>query len=272
MARILVWLRGTQTGDRADLNLHNSYDQSWSRLSSENTPCIQTQCPFVRNGTCFLLRARKRAEAAHVLVVNHALLLSDLATGGHVLPPYTRLIIDEAHNLEDEATSRFAFRAAESTVNDWLDRVGRRTGERTSGGIAASLTDAARGDSILGPGAYVASLSTALASAAMKARGKLQTPFRLLTRALKECSEEGESDRMLVTRATRVQPVWSDVQIAAEALDGGLNEVIGLLENLRGVLEGPELGSDRAGRPGSRSCGPLAAGLRAATRALRGAA
>src|SRR3954468_589069 len=49
MARILVWLRGTQTGDRADLNLHNSYDQSWSRLSSENTPCIQTQCPFVRN-------------------------------------------------------------------------------------------------------------------------------------------------------------------------------------------------------------------------------
>jgi DNA polymerase-3 subunit epsilon/ATP-dependent DNA helicase DinG len=36
--------------------------------------------------------------------------------------------------------------------------------------------------------------------------------------------------------------VWSDVQIAAESLDGGLNEVIGLLENLRGVLEGPELG------------------------------
>ena len=66
-----------------------------------------------------------------MLVVNHALLLSDLATGGHVLPPYTRLIIDEAHNLEDEATSRFAFRAAESTVNDLLDRVGRRTGERT---------------------------------------------------------------------------------------------------------------------------------------------
>ena len=82
MARILVWLRGTQTGDRADLNLHNSYDQSWSRLSSENTPCIQTQCPFVRNGTCFMLRARKRAESAHVLVVNHALLLSDLATAG----------------------------------------------------------------------------------------------------------------------------------------------------------------------------------------------
>ena len=126
LARLLVWLRTTQTGDRAELNLHREYDAAWSRLSSENTACIETACLFVKNGTCFLHRARRRAEAAHILVVNHALLLSDVATGGHVLPPFDHLIIDEAHNLEDEATARFAFRAKEDDVADFLDRVGGR--------------------------------------------------------------------------------------------------------------------------------------------------
>src|SRR5690606_7579319 len=99
-ARILVWLRQTQTGDRAELNLHSSADAAWGRLAAENVPCLQTVWPFVKNGTCFLYRAKKRADAAHILVVNHALLLSDVATGGHVLPPYTHLILAEDHNLE----------------------------------------------------------------------------------------------------------------------------------------------------------------------------
>jgi DNA polymerase-3 subunit epsilon/ATP-dependent DNA helicase DinG len=57
-ARILVWLRETQTGDRAELNLHSSSDASWSKLAAENVPCLQTVCPFVKNGTCFLSRAK----------------------------------------------------------------------------------------------------------------------------------------------------------------------------------------------------------------------
>src|SRR3970282_1655696 len=105
--------------------------------------------------------------AAHVLVVNHALLLSDIATCGHVLPPYQRLIIDEAHNLEDEATSRFAFSATEANFNDFLDRIGRRSGERASG-LAGSINDASRGGAgdLLSPGAYMAGVSASLVTAA----------------------------------------------------------------------------------------------------------
>jgi predicted DnaQ family exonuclease/DinG family helicase len=242
-ARLLVWLRETQTGDRAELNLHSSQDPAWSRLSSENTNCLQAPCSFARQGTCFLLRARRRAEAAHILVVNHALLLSDVAAGGHVLPPYSRLVIDEAHNLEDEATERFAFRASQADVETFLERVGRRGNERL--GIVGALNEAMRGtNQILGTGAYLASLGTAIAAAASRVRQQLIDPFRLLHAVLRDAAygERDFDERLLLTRAVRVQPVWSDVQIAAENLDAALGELTSMLEHLRDVLESGDQG------------------------------
>ena len=53
--------------------------------------------------------SRRRAEASDLLIVNHALLLLDLATGGGVLPEYQHLIVDEAHHLEEKATRQFGF-------------------------------------------------------------------------------------------------------------------------------------------------------------------
>ncbi len=242
-ARLLVWLATTQTGDRAELNLHGAFDAAWAKLSSENTSCLQTACPFVKQGTCFLLRARRRAEAAHVLVVNHALLLSDVASGGHVLPPYSQLVIDEAHNLEGEATARFAFRAAEGDLSDFVDRVARRGGDR--GGVVGSLTEAMRGSNeILAPAAYLAGVASAISAAAARVRGRLAEPFRLVDRVLRDYGgEERESDdRLLLTRAVRVQPAWSQVEIAAESLDGALFALASLLEGLRSLLEAGDHG------------------------------
>lgn len=243
MARLLVWLTETQTGDRAELGLHSSYVGAWAKLSSENTACLQNGCQFVKQGACFLYRARRRAEAAHILVVNHALLLSDVAMGGHVLPPYSRLIIDEAHNLEDEATSRLAFRAQEGDVNAFLDRIGRRASDRS--GLVFSLTEAMRGSGeILGRGAYLAGAGSALLDAANRARQRVTAPFRLLGRLLRErAATEAENDeRMLITRSTRVQPIWSDVQIAAENLHTVLGQVVSVLEDLGAVLDSGEQG------------------------------
>lgn len=251
LARLLVWLRQTQTGDRAELNLHGEFEAAWSRLSAENAACLQTGCSFVREGTCFLQRARRRAEAAHLLVVNHALLLSDVAAAGHVLPPYDHLIIDEAHNLEEEATARFAFRAAEGDVADFLERVGRAPGRGGAGragpaeGIVGSLAAGLRaGEAILGPGAYLAGLASALGAAAGRVRGRLARPFRLLDRVLRECGpdDRDDGDRLLITRATRVQPLWSELQVAAAELDSAFVDLLSLLDDLRSLLEGPEQG------------------------------
>ncbi|MBX5476941.1 MAG: hypothetical protein IRZ18_07470, partial [Clostridia bacterium] len=128
-ARVAAWLETTRDGDRAELNLRDAEETWWSALAVEEHACTGRRCP--RYGDCFLMAARRRAEAADLLVVNHALLLSDVRTGGAVLPPYTRLVVDEAHHLEDLAAQHLgdAFER-----NAWLRRIGEvvRPRDRTT--------------------------------------------------------------------------------------------------------------------------------------------
>ena len=139
LARILVWLRRTETGDRAELSLSPQEDAVWQGLSADSESCVSFACHYARHGACFLQRARRRAEGSHIVVVNHALLLSDIATGGHVLPEYRHLIVDEAHNLEDEATQQFGFQASDGDVRALLDRVHHRLARGRAGGLVESL-------------------------------------------------------------------------------------------------------------------------------------
>ncbi|MEZ4572219.1 MAG: exonuclease domain-containing protein [Thermomicrobiales bacterium] len=100
-AKVTAWLNVTESGDRAELRLTPDQQRHWSQLSEEEGSCIPGQCVFHRNNQCFLFRARAQAEASHIIIVNHALLLSDLLRGGSVLPPYHHLIVDEAQHLEE---------------------------------------------------------------------------------------------------------------------------------------------------------------------------
>ncbi|MBI2936302.1 MAG: DEAD/DEAH box helicase family protein, partial [Chloroflexi bacterium] len=104
LSKLLLWLQDTSSGDRTDLRLNGREAAVWERLSAQGAK----ECPAVK-GPCFLRAARERAEAAHLVIVNHALLLSDLARGNTLLPSYDYLVIDEAHNLEEEATRQFGF-------------------------------------------------------------------------------------------------------------------------------------------------------------------
>ena len=147
-----------------------------------------------------------------------------------MIPPYQRLIIDEAHNLEDEATSRLAFSATEADFNDFLDRIGRRTGERASG-LAGSINEASRGGAgdLLAPGAYMAGVSASLVTATARVRARLSEPYGLLGRVLAECGPDDRDagdGRLLVTRSTRVQRVWSDLEISAENLDAAMTDLM----------------------------------------------
>ncbi|MCP3105279.1 ATP-dependent DNA helicase [Myxococcus sp. K15C18031901] len=109
-SRLKTWAEQTQTGDRGELDLPESFS-AWSRLSTTSETCLGTRCPLYES--CFVTRMRKRAEAADLLVVNHHLFFADLAlrssgkrTEG-VLPWYDAVIFDEAHALEDAASGHF---------------------------------------------------------------------------------------------------------------------------------------------------------------------
>ncbi len=101
--RLLAWLSQTETGDRSELNLHQKASEHWYLVAADSESCLGPKCPWY-NHWCFVLRARRQCADAHLLVVNHSLLFSDLKTDNQILPEYSRLIIDEAHHLEDAAT------------------------------------------------------------------------------------------------------------------------------------------------------------------------
>ena len=123
MAKTLLWMPTTDTGDRSELNLgHRAAAAAWDRLSAQRAQ----GCP-APSGPCFLRAAREKAAASHIVVVNHALLISDLVAGGSAIPSYDILIIDEAHQLEDVATKQLGFEVSARDVDELVTEL---AGER----------------------------------------------------------------------------------------------------------------------------------------------
>src|SRR5206468_7511566 len=71
-ARIVIWLSQTETGDRAELRLSQGEEAVWRRLSADGADCTSSNSPYVVEGSCFLQKARRKAEASHIVVVNHS--------------------------------------------------------------------------------------------------------------------------------------------------------------------------------------------------------
>ncbi|HVP18827.1 MAG TPA: helicase C-terminal domain-containing protein, partial [Spirochaetia bacterium] len=140
------WARTTETGSRTDLSFFPSED-SWSRVCSESDACLGLRCSH-REG-CFVLKARREAASARILVANHHLLFSDLAfrlagsgfDDPAVLPPFRRVIFDEAHNVEKAATSFFSRSFSRFALQRFLNRIYRRgRGGRADAGSARGRT------------------------------------------------------------------------------------------------------------------------------------
>ncbi|MDR3233984.1 MAG: DEAD/DEAH box helicase family protein [Planctomycetaceae bacterium] len=103
MQRITAWSETTSDGSKSSLNPEPDWE-IWNEICCENGNCLGKKCPHSSN--CFYGIARRRISNAQILVVNHAVLFSDLALktgGGSILPPYRYLILDEAHTVEQAA-------------------------------------------------------------------------------------------------------------------------------------------------------------------------
>ena len=220
LLRLLLWLVQSETGDRAELRLSQNEDTLWHRLSAQNEDCLGSSCPFVADGSCFLVRARRRAEAAHLVVVNHALLLSDVAVAGRLIPPYDHLILDEAHHLEEQATRQLGFEGREAELAAYLDRLHRRT--RAAGaGLTAAVRQSVRGLATpLGPAAHLSGLAAALGEATDRVRTRLREFSDAARAFIRQHSEESGDyeQRLLLTGGIRAQPDWTAVETAWENL------------------------------------------------------
>ena len=142
--KISEWVESTSTGSRSDLSFMPS-ESLWGRINSESDACMGMRCPF--HSDCFVMKMRKEAAGANILVVNHHLLFADIESRLHgvgydetaVLPAYRRIIFDEAHGIESAATSFFSESFNRFKVNKQLNQLYRRRKNSESGHLSAGL-------------------------------------------------------------------------------------------------------------------------------------
>lgn len=132
VTRIDIWSQASNDGSKATLPFVPS-SSVWDKVGAENDTCNKAKCPYYQQ--CPFFKARKLAEDAQILVVNHHLLFADLSLRNSeenyqdsaVLPFYKKVILDEAHHIEDVATEYFA-----DHINrlELLQILGRLTSEK----------------------------------------------------------------------------------------------------------------------------------------------
>ncbi|KUG03972.1 ding family atp-dependent helicase yoaa [hydrocarbon metagenome] len=106
ISRIINWAEKTLTGDRKELNIGAELMKHWSILAADRRGCRKDMCPY--HEKCFRLKMMKNLHKADIIVVNHALLLSDLQVNNSILPEYKYLIIDEAHHFDRESFDKLS--------------------------------------------------------------------------------------------------------------------------------------------------------------------
>ena len=116
------WAGTTETGDRAELDRVGDDDDLWSRLDARRDRCTGSRCADFE--VCFLTRVRRKAIESDIVVVNHHLFFADLAIResemAQILPDYSAVIFDEAHELEDIATGYFGFHVSNYRLQELL--------------------------------------------------------------------------------------------------------------------------------------------------------
>lgn len=121
--KMLAWLAVTETGDRSEVYLGSDEEQLWRRVASDVTDCLGSACANWPNARCHMVRARRDASDAAIVVTNHALLLAATETQGQVLGAYDALVIDEAHHLEAVATEQLGIGVRSSDLTLVLERL-----------------------------------------------------------------------------------------------------------------------------------------------------
>ncbi|MCB0062708.1 MAG: 3'-5' exoribonuclease [Caldilineaceae bacterium] len=242
LAKILLWLPTTQTGDVEELFLATPRERAlWQEICSDPATCTPERCDHLPEemGTAplpqridFFYRARRLAEDAHLLIVNHALLIADLVTGGRLLPPYNHLIVDEAHRFDEVATEQLTYRADWQWLIPLLERL-------TVGGTLQTQVETlaiARGQvDVVQLFHEVADETKLLITQLQDFRDRLLT-FVKHQRGVR--TDVSHAQQLYLDAALRAQPQWSQLEIEWEQLRGWFNGVIHRLGRLLTTVDG----------------------------------
>ena len=255
---IVDWSERTSDGSLADLPTPPR-PELWDEVSAEPDICTRLKCPLYNKS--FLFKARRDAAQADVIVVNHHLLMSDVAVRrasnnweeAAVLPAYTRLVIDEGHHLEDAAAAHLGMTATRRSLQRLFNRL-----ERRGRGLLPALVGKLSTSEDLLSTASLDLVHARLDPAVDAVRSKSSMLFDLLELLL---SESGQPVLRLTERFAH-DPIWKTG--LRRALDDTLDGVRLLHEGLQLVRERIERSSRL-----DEQLAPLMNELRAVTRRLQ---
>jgi ATP-dependent DNA helicase DinG len=130
LSQIKMWAGKTTDGSRSDLDFKPAASV-WENVASDHGNCLGKQCRTYKD--CFYFAARRRMNTANLLVVNHALFMTDLALrsrGANLLPEYDVAIFDEAHTVEAVAAEHLGIRVGQSQVEHLLMKLLHPRGQK----------------------------------------------------------------------------------------------------------------------------------------------
>src|SRR5688572_18251057 len=260
VAALSAWAERTTDGSLSDMPVAPRAEV-WDEVSAEPDLCTRIRCPFYDR--CFLFAARRKAAQEDVIVVNHHLLMSDVAVrrvsqnweDAAVLPAYGRLVVDEGHHMEDAAAAHLGATVTRRSLQRLFARLDR-TGKGILPALMAKLAD---GKDLLS----IASLDLAaskLQPAVLAARDRAGLVFDLLGMLL----DESGVPVLRLTDDFRSHRIWRNgLEMGLEEL---LTEIELLHEGLRVVRERIETDDARA-----EAVAPLLNELKGVARRLQNA-
>ncbi len=238
LAKVLVWLNAEGSGDKRQITLSGPFEQEvWMHLSAEDETCNAEVCQSRMGGLCPYFQARQAAQSAHVIIVNHALLLADVITNSKVLPEYKYLVVDEAHHLESATTGALSYRVSSGDIGRLFYELGGLS-SGTLGLLFKALTSRVNPSELAG-------ISTAINRATdlvFQGENSFKKFFTTIEEFLeqeregREVSDYGQQTR--ITSSVQHLPGWTPVEIAWDDTNGILDSLIKLLTQLqRDILD-----------------------------------
>ena len=198
VARLHEWAEETVTGDRDELD-PGVGDLAWRQVSVGGNECVGARvCPFGQE--CFAEFAREAAGCVDVVVTNHAMLSIDMQQGFHLLPEHDTIVIDEAHELVDRATSVATETLTERNVN----AAAKRASRLVEAGISERLTECAEGLAMMfteTPDGRLDQIDDALAGAVAATRDAASTCVTAIGPSPGDLDPDTASDRRMALAA-----------------------------------------------------------------------
>lgn len=242
MKDVLEWAKTTADGSLSDLAF-TPRDDVWDRVAAESESCPATKCPHYSR--CFFFRSRRELSRASVLVANHHMLFSDIAVKGTagpnsdfgIIPRYSRVVFDEAHNIAEAATSHFSLKLSRHGIRRTLSRLRSRRGTDGDKGLISYISHLAGEERDASLGEIFNRSAGGLARACERVETVSEEVFDSLYAFGVEVSGQTAMSLRVTEKLARDEK-WAALEQRFGALEKSLFSLENEIAHLLGVVEG----------------------------------